>query len=307
MSHPTDQMTEGQILFGLAGRPAGRERQRQAERMIAGASEDDLARRGPRLLRALFDAVTQVDDAELNDVDWTTNRRALIRLYFALELDPGFVAHEAGAARAFNQDITAWPDFASAHADWPKWDRGRREDFIARLVAAHSAAYGYAPPAGIEFFSKGKFRRDLWSPDVVTMGEMIHATGQLRLNTHADAGFDHLPTILNVALHENTHSHQRQLVRLLEEGRLAADDPRRAQAELFALNSRPAGRMCGSVNSYGYRRQPVEYHARREGMRLCALLTGHRLGLKELAMEFGIDAGAPEGGPRAQRLPDLGI
>lgn len=206
-----------------------------------------------KLVKALFANGKPTGDA----------RKAQIKIYNNMELDPAFKKREEERGDRVAKSLAGDKDLKDSRDNWDKKTKDQKVAALKKIIAAQSKEYGFAAPE-IETYDEPSFKAADGSTHV-TNGHFQASDGKLHLNTNADSNFSDFEAIVTTALHENGHNYQARLVKDLRAGKIKEGDADYAQAAMFDVNEDGDAYIQPSEDYEAYKHQPEENHARTMG------------------------------------------
>lgn len=186
--------------------------------------------------------------------------KSLAKFYRNLTLDPDYLNYYKSANQKW-QNYAANSKLVRRTAKyWNRYDDDRRADLLQRILRKHSKILGFSSPTIFTYNEGG--RPGCNSGDGKKIKVFTYAferTGDLFFNTNKNVSWNNFEATLALAVHENTHAHQDQLVKLLRKGKITPSNPLWAQTALFALNSGTYINGCKDLKTY--KAQPLERDA----------------------------------------------
>lgn len=224
---------------------------------VNGATDDKLSKLSSadkvKLVKALFANGKPTGDA----------RKAQIKIYKNMDLDPAFKKREEERGDRIAKNLSGDKDLKDARDHWDKKDKAAKLAALKKIIAAQSKEYGFDPPE-IETYDEPA-HKEADGNTYVTNGHFEASDGKLHLNTSADSNFSDFEAIVTTALHENGHNYQARLVKDFRAGKIKEGDPDYAQAAMFDVNDDGDAYIQPGEDFEAYRRQPEENHSRTMG------------------------------------------
>ena len=184
-------------------------------------------------------------------------RDAQIKVYNAMQLDPAFAKQDEERVKQIAADLKGDAELETARATWGTASETDKLKALRKVVAAQSKRLGIAPPEIVAEYVPEQ-------NGVITGGDFSDKDGKLHINMDPSSPVQDFASALNVAIHENAHNYQAQLVQKLEAGKLKPGTPDYIQATMFRVNElEPGGYMPGetAAGMPAYKKQPLEDHA----------------------------------------------
>jgi hypothetical protein len=198
-------------------------------------------------------------------------RKAQIKIYKDMELDPDFKKRESERGDRIADSLKDDKDLQDARQNWSSKSNADKVKAMNKIIAAQSKEYGFPPPEIV-------LDDPPQPPDAngsITNGHYSappDGDGKLHLNPYNDpdhpensSSFNDFEKGVTTALHENGHNYQARLVKDLRAGKIKPGDPDYNQASMFDVNDDNDAYIQPSEDYDAYFKQPEENHARTEG------------------------------------------
>jgi hypothetical protein len=219
----------------------------------------------------LLNEVCSGSGAELTD-EQKAARRAL---YKAMEMDPEFLEQDAKARKKIANEMTDTKEKRTKlkklkktwKKDPPKGPtKDEKLDLMREALAVQCRALGIDPPPEVVEVDEPPtivHNDDGSISELIEDGYFNLDDGKIYINTNAKSSFHKsMARALDLALHENSHNYQHELVKQLEDGTLKPGDPEYQQALMFQANDGPRGYVDSKEGDFDtYQKQPQEEHA----------------------------------------------
>jgi hypothetical protein len=219
---------------------------------------------------SLQDKLSLLQDLRGGGLFGSQDRRkaAMAKLYLHTELDPAFAADDDKQRADALAEIRAVLE--PEDRKWATMPQDERLDALTLALEIHSDYMNIPDSERATIVIGSNLTRTLADGQKVTLGGAFnYGTRTIEISS---AFLGHFDRILDTAIHENTHNHQRWLVKQLEQGAIKSDDKRYRQVALFALNQSVVGYHQSGTgllpkdeDDSAYEKQPTELHAHRAG------------------------------------------
>ena len=237
----------------------------EAADKVTKMSDDDLKK------LPTADKVKMVKDLFANGTPTGDARKAQIKIYKDMDLDPGFKKLEGERGDRITKALKDDKDLQDARANWDKKTDDDKVKALKKIIAAQSKEYGFPPPEIV-------LMKPPQPPDedgAILNGEYSappKGDGKLHLNPYKDpkdptrsSSFQDFEKAVTTALHENGHNYQARLVKDLRAGKIKPGDPEYAQATMFDVNDDDNAYIQPDEDYDAYKKQPEEDHSRTMG------------------------------------------
>ena len=204
-------------------------------------------------------------------------RKAQIKLYKAMFLDPGFMKRENERGDKIAAELKGDKDIRKDRKDWKTVLPAEKVKTLQKIVDAQSKQYGFPPPRIVLDPPKPPKNGS------ITNGQFLAppaGDGKIHLNPYVDpdnpedsASFGDFEQAVTTVLHENGHNYQARLVKDLRAGKIKPGDPDYAQASMFDVNDDGDAYIQFKEDRDAYKRQPEEDHSRTMGPATAGKLT----------------------------------
>jgi hypothetical protein len=182
-------------------------------------------------------------------------RKAQIKIFRNMQLDPDFKKREAARADKAADEVKDDPDVNAAASGWAKLSKDQKIKAVKRVMEAQCKQLGLPVPPILPYDKPA-------DPNgTVEDGNYDPSDGKLHFNTNPDANKT-FTDAMDTAVHETSHAYQNDIVKRLKDGKIKPGDPDYAQAEMFAANDDGDDYIQPTEDMAAYVAQPEENHAR---------------------------------------------
>ena len=189
-------------------------------------------------------------------------RAAQREVYKTLKLDPKFVEEDKKKRKEIVKtlvpDKAAKAEFKDKRKNWSKQTDDQKIAMIRKAVQAQSKVLGIPAPEIVKVNDSPK-------DGLITNGYFNPDDGKIYINLNPASSVNDFEKAIDLAFHENSHNYQNELVKKLENGTLAKNDPAYEEAQLFEINDGPQAYVDGAEDFAVYKKQPLEEHAHLNG------------------------------------------
>jgi len=236
---------------------------KDASDKVTAMSDDDLKK------LSSADKVKMVKDLFANGKPTGDARKAQIKIYKDMDIDPAFKKREEERADRMAKTLSSDKDLQEARKNWTTLSAADKVKALKKIIAAQSKEYGFDPPQ-IETETTAPYTAADGSKHIVN-GHFEASDGKLHLNVHAESSISQdFESALNTTLHENGHNYQARLVKDMRAGKIKPGDPDYAQAAMFDVNEDGDAYIPPKEDYDAYVKQPEEDHSRTMGADMSA-------------------------------------
>jgi hypothetical protein len=220
-----------------------------AAKNVNDASDADIAKLSSR------DQVALLRDLVGNGKPTGDVRKAQIKVFRNMKLDPGFKAREATRADKVADEIKDDADIKASAKDWAGTSKDQKIRALKQLMEAQCKQLGIKVPP-FETYDKAP-----GADGTVEDGNYDPKDGKMHFNINAGANKT-FTDAMDTIVHETSHAYQDDLVKRFKAGTLKPDDPDYAQAQMFEANDSADNYIQPDEDMAAYVAQPEENHAR---------------------------------------------
>jgi hypothetical protein len=215
---------------------------------VNGKTDDDIKK------MSASDKVALLKDIEAAGKPAGDVRKAQIKIFKNMELDPDFKKREAARADKVADEVKDDADVKAGAKDWAHTPKDQKVKALKRIMTAQCKQLGIPVPPFVTYDQPKK-------GNSIEDGKYDPSDGKMHYNTNADANQTFADAV-DTVVHETSHAYQDYLVKQLKANKLKAGDPDFAQAEMFAVNDDGKDYIQPSEDRDAYVAQPEENHAR---------------------------------------------
>jgi hypothetical protein len=200
------------------------------------------------------DKVALLKDIEAAGKPTGDVRKAQIKIFNNMQLDPDFKKREAERAGKVADEVKDDADVKASANDWASRSADQKAKALKRIMAAQCKQLGIPVPP-FETYDKAP------SGGNVEDGNYNPGDGKMHFNMNAGANKTFNDAV-DTVVHETSHAYQHYLVQQLKDGKIKAGDPDYTQAEMFEANDADQDYIQPDEDMAAYVGQPEENHAR---------------------------------------------
>lgn len=182
-------------------------------------------------------------------------RKAQIKIFRNMKLDPGFKAREAARADKVADEVKDDADVKASAKDWAGTTKDQKIKALTKLMTAQCKQLGIPVPP-LATYDK--------APDAkgsVEDGNYDPHDGKMHFNINAGANKT-FTDAMDTIVHETSHAYQHDLVKRFKDGTMKPDDPDYAEAQMLEANDSDDDYIQPDEDMAAYVAQPEENHAR---------------------------------------------
>jgi hypothetical protein len=181
-------------------------------------------------------------------------RKAQIKVFRNMQLDPNFKKKEAERADKVADDVKDDADVKEGAKDWAHTSKDQKVKALKRVMEAQCKQLGIPTPP-LETYDKAP------KGGTVEDGNYNPVDGKMHFNINAGANKT-FADAMDTIVHETSHAYQHDLVKRLKDGKIKPGDTDYAQAQMFEMNDDDDDYIQPGEDIAAYVAQPEENHAR---------------------------------------------